>query len=305
MTQLSVLQHSSCIMKFSLVVPTIGRDRELRLLLASLVVQTRQNFEVIVVDQSQGDAIAVVVDEFRDRLSITHFRMSQRGLTRARNFGWERARGEILNFPDDDCTWPPNLLAEVEARLDARPALDALVTRVEKMSRTDAKGGLVNRDNIFRRCVEFAVFFRRARMGDLRYDEQIGLNQGTPWAADEGPDLMLRMIDRRMSIEYFPELCIYHPDPLKLSPRKLWARTLGYSRGRGYVLRKHGYSLLTVGHTLVRSLGGAILMFSCGRWTMAGMYWLSFWGKCVGYLEGERATNQAVHSPIASDSSDR
>ena len=168
------------------------------------------------------------------------------------------------------------------------------------MTTKQIEGGRVNRHNVLHVCVEFAVFFRCSPMGDLRYDERIGLNQGTPWPADEGPDLMLRMLDRGLSIEYFPELCIHHPDPLQLPPQKLWARTLGYSRSRGYLLRKHRYSLFTVAHTLIRSLGGAVLMFCCGRWTLARMYWLSFWGKVVGYHGGSTVSCNVI--PIHRDS---
>jgi glycosyltransferase involved in cell wall biosynthesis len=271
-------------MKFSLIVSTIGRDRDLRLLLASLAAQTRQDFEVLVVDQSQGATIADLVAEYSGRLIIRHLPMDARGVSRGRNFGWMHAQGDILNFPDDDCTWPPDLLAEVEARLNARPALDALITRVETVTRMDPHGGPVTRHNIFRRSVEFALFVRRHQMGGLRFDEQMGPGAGTPWGADEGPDLMLRMLGRGLTIEYFPELCMFHPNPLAMPPESLLSRTLAYSRGRGYVLRKYRFSPFLVVYTLLRSLGGALLMLCRGRWVNARLYWLAFCGQLFGYL---------------------
>lgn len=280
-------------MRFSLIVSTIGRERDLRLLLESLAAQTYRDFEVLVVDQSQRQGIAAVVEEFAGTLAIRHLPMNARGLSRARNFGWAQAAGEILNFPDDDCTWPPELLAEVAARLDREPDWDALITRVETVSRMDREGGRVTVKNLFGRAVEFALFVRRERMSDLRYDELMGVGAGTPWGADEGPDLMLRMLGRGLTIEYVPELCMYHPDPLSMPAHNLLARTLAYSRGRGYLLRKHRFSLMFVGYTLARSLGGAVIMFALGRWTRAKLYWLAFWGKCSGYLGGQAMTRGA------------
>jgi glycosyltransferase involved in cell wall biosynthesis len=288
-------------MKFSLIVSTIGRDRELRFLLASLAAQTIKDFEVIVVDQSQGRQVAAAVAEFSNSLSIRHLTMSVRGASRGRNYGWTFAQGEILNFPDDDCTWPSDLLSQVAAHLDAHPALDALIARVDAMTGSDAKRGLVDRHNVFQVCVEFAVFTRRARMGDLRYDEQMGVGSGTLWGADEGPDLMLRMLTRGLTVEYAPELCMSHPDPMAIPPEKLFSRALSYSRGRGYLLRKHRYSWWTVGRSLAQSLGGLLRNLLRGRWTRARMHWLSFRGKCVGYCGVGRATNQIRQLQTASD----
>ncbi|MDX1948202.1 MAG: glycosyltransferase family 2 protein, partial [Pirellulaceae bacterium] len=231
-------------MKYSLVISTVGRTEDLRRMLTSLEAQSVRDFEVLVVDQSDGDAIARVVREFSERLTIQRLPMTQRGLSRGRNLGWAHARGEILNFPDDDCTWPPDLLARVDAILDGRPDLTALTTRVETVSRCDVDGGPVNRRNLFGRAVEFTMFLRRDVVGDLRYDEQMGVGAGTPWGADEGPDLMLRMLARGLTIEYFPDICIYHPDPALQPAERLLSRTMSYSRGRGYLYRKHGYSWL-------------------------------------------------------------
>ena len=62
-------------MRLDLIVTTLNRQQKLRALLASLEAQTRRPDRIIVVDQS---------DE---------------GLCRP---------GDIIGFPDDDCTYPPD-----------------------------------------------------------------------------------------------------------------------------------------------------------------------------------------------------
>lgn len=284
-------------MKTSLVISTIGRAAELRQLLASLAAQSCRDFEVLVVDQSREEAIAGVVAEFAGQMEFRHLPMYERGASRGRNFGWAEAKGDILNFPDDDCTWPPELLERVVACFAARPELAGLVTRVETMGRMDTEGGPVTRQNIFGRCVEFAIFLRRTALGELRFDESMGVGAPTPWGADEGPDLLLRMLERGLSVEYVPELCIFHPDPRQQPPATLLRRTLAYSRGRGYLLRKHRYSLAAVAYALFRSLGGALVMLATGRITLARQHWLAFWGKLVGYVTAGKPPAQVVSAP--------
>ena len=285
-------------MRFSLIVSTIGRERELKQLLTSLAGQTFQDFEVIIADQSGGNSVVGMLQEFPHRLQLRHCRMDVRGSSRGRNFGWSLAGGEILNFPDDDCTWPPDLLARVSALFDDQPSLDAITTRVETMGRADSTSGPVDRHNLFRRCAEIALFARRDRMGDLRYDELMGVGAGTPWGADEGPDLMLRMLKRGLRIEYCADLCMYHPDPTLRPAQELLARTLTYSRGRGYLLRKHRFPLLVVWHSLLRSLGGGILMLLCGRWGQARVYLYTFWGKLSGYCRAGQPPEQVVSTGL-------
>ncbi|MDX1946105.1 MAG: hypothetical protein SFU86_11970, partial [Pirellulaceae bacterium] len=197
--------------------------------------------------------------------------------------------------------WPPDLLARVDAILDERPDLTALTTRVETVPRCDVDGGPVNRRTLFGRAVEFTMFLRRELVADLRYDEQMGVGAGTPWGADEGPDLMLRMLARGLTIEYFPDICIYHPDPALQPAERLLSRTMSYSRGRGYLYRKHGYSWLTVGNSLIRSLGGSILMLLSGRVTKARVYWRAFWGKLIGYVTAGKPPAQTVSSPLVAE----
>ncbi len=270
-------------MKFSLIVSTIGREEPLRLLLHSLVEQRRTDFEVIVVDQSQANGIAGVVAEFAGALPLRHEPMKERGACRGRNRGIALSTAEIVTFPDDDCTYPPGVLDRVAAKFAAQPDIDALTTRAETMGRCDTRGGKIDRGNLLLRCVEFTLFARRDRLGDLRFDEQVGPGAGTPWGADDGPDLMLRMLDQGMHLEYFPEIVILHPDPTIDYEEAAMRRSYSYSCARGRLFRKYGFSVRVVAWALFRSLVGSLLMLCTGRFRRAKFYWLSFTGKWAGY----------------------
>lgn len=109
---------------FSIVIPTSNRPTRLRNCLTSLVNQgfPHERFEVIVVDDGGTIPAQTVVEEFRDRISITIYRQEQAGPAGARNAGACRARSKYVAFLDDDCFADPEWLQALEAAFsDAKP----------------------------------------------------------------------------------------------------------------------------------------------------------------------------------------
>lgn len=104
--------------KVSIIVPTYNRPDRLRTALASLAVQTYQDFEVIVVNDAGcdvGDIIAACAD--RQRITtICHDR--NRGLAAARNSGLRVAKGTYVAYLDDDDRYLSNHLETLVAYLD-------------------------------------------------------------------------------------------------------------------------------------------------------------------------------------------
>ncbi len=69
----------------------------------------------------------------------------------------------------------------------------------------------MNRFAIFGQCIEFGIFAVRSQLGALRFDENLGVGCPTPWGADEGPDLLLRLQARGVQSYYDPSFIIMHP----------------------------------------------------------------------------------------------
>ena len=292
-------------MKFSLVVPTVGRPADLQRFIDHLQLQAGadlelRDLELIVVDQSgqpdTGELLARQAAEF----SIRHLPMQGRGASRARNFGWSFASGEFITFPDDDCHYPRGFLLEVLNKF-RNPEVDAISTSVEHMSRPETPAGIITRQNVLECCLEAGLFARRQSLGELRYDELMGVGCDSPWNSDEGPDLLLRMIARCLRIEYCPDLVIHHPNPLQTLDERLQERNFKYSRGRGYLLRKHRFPFSQIAKTLVRSGGGSLLMALRAKPFWARYYWRSFVGKLIGLRGGKNAPEQLLTSPLAQD----
>ncbi|QRP70043.1 glycosyltransferase family 2 protein [Corynebacterium glucuronolyticum] len=92
----------------SVVIATSGRSELLETAICSVLCQTVQDFEIIVVDDGCLDNTEEVVDGFSDP-RIRYFGLSeQRGISYARNFGGGKARGEFIAVMDDDDISLPN-----------------------------------------------------------------------------------------------------------------------------------------------------------------------------------------------------
>ncbi|MEJ2697030.1 MAG: glycosyltransferase family 2 protein [Candidatus Sulfobium sp.] len=98
----------------SVIISTYNRAELLKEALEALVKQTlsRDEFEVIVIDDGSADNTSEVAASFSDTLPLKYFHQNNAGLASARNHGIYTAQGKILLFLDDDDIATPGLLEE-------------------------------------------------------------------------------------------------------------------------------------------------------------------------------------------------
>jgi len=274
--------------RFSLIVSTLGRTAELADLLMSLESQSFRDFEVLVVDQNEDDRLLPIIEKFRASLNIRHLH-SERGVSRGRNVGIDNAYGEILGFPDDDCLFPTDCLSFVNRIFEENPDLDGITGRSmdtqgkETIGRFAKKKGPIKKLAIWHQCIEFTIFLKCKALRELRFDPDMGIGATTPWQADEGPDLLLRLMELRKRIEYRPDVVIFHPNPVTVYDTKTFMRNYFYGCATGYLLRKHVYPLWFVLYFLMRPLGGAVLYLILGQSDKARYYLKRAMGRLHGW----------------------
>ena len=90
--------------KVSVIVPVYNVERYLRKCLNSLVNQTLQEIEILVVNDGSQDGSQQIIDEFKEKFpsKIKSFIKENGGLSDARNFGLDRAKGKFIGFVDSD-----------------------------------------------------------------------------------------------------------------------------------------------------------------------------------------------------------
>lgn len=87
----------------SIIVPVYNVEPYLRQCLDSIVGQTYQDLEILIVDDGSTDGSGNICDEYRekdDRIKVFH--TDNRGLSAARNLGLDEATGEYIGFVDSD-----------------------------------------------------------------------------------------------------------------------------------------------------------------------------------------------------------
>lgn len=87
----------------SIIVPVYNTEKYLKDCLESLVKQTYDKIEIILVDDGSTDSSGKICDKWAkidDRIHVYH--KKNEGVSRARNYGIQRAKGEKLVFIDSD-----------------------------------------------------------------------------------------------------------------------------------------------------------------------------------------------------------
>lgn len=275
-------------MRFSMVLATVGRTEELERFLASLREQTYGDFELVVVDQNPDDRLSPILGAYGNGFSILHVRTASRGLSRARNLGLKYASGDVLAFPDDDCRYPRDLLARVARIFVERPALDCLTGRsVDEEGSTSsgrfaAEAGPVGKLGVWGRGISYTIFARARSVRGMRFDESLGAGAGTAWGSGEETDYLLKLLGRGGRLYYDPDLLVVHPSFVPPYDARARRKAYAYGCGMGYLLRRHDYPLRARAMRLVRPLGGVVLSAASLRGAKAGYHWSIFRGRLRG-----------------------
>ena len=280
-------------MRFSLAVPTLGRSSELLRLLDSLDAQEFRDFEVIFVDQNDDDRLTPILSRPRS-FEIRHLRTpGERGVSRGRNIGWMNARGDYVVFTDDDCWYPPTLLAAVHRQIEATQA-DVVAGRPTDETgrsingRFQARAQWVNRVTVWTTQIEWLTFFRRTALQRLGgFDEGIGLGSPSPYQAAEGQDISLRALSLGMTIYYDPTLNGHHAELNLSTPGEDMIRKGRiYGRGMGFTLGRFGYGPVMALYWISRSLFNAVTAALSGNRARRRYFTGQAIGRASGWLAG-------------------
>lgn len=87
----------------SIVIPVYNTENEIQRTIDSLLHQTYPNIEIIVIDDGSTDQSAKIVHEMMQTHSqIKYYYQKNQGVSVARNYGIQKATGELLMFVDSD-----------------------------------------------------------------------------------------------------------------------------------------------------------------------------------------------------------
>jgi Glycosyl transferase family 2 len=118
-------------MTVSVVIPTYNRAHSVVDAVASVLAQSFEDLELIVVDDGSTDDTGDRIGAVRDP-RLSYVRAGHAGVSAARNLGVRLTKGELLAFLDSDDLWRRDKLSREVALLTRRPDIDAVFSDLEK-----------------------------------------------------------------------------------------------------------------------------------------------------------------------------
>ncbi len=113
----------------SVIVPVYNGERFLAEAIESILAQTYQSYELIVVDDGSTDRTREIALSFP---LVKYLYQANSGIAAARNRGVEIAQGEYLAFLDADDLWMPDKLWLQMAAFEADPTLEVVSGHIEQ-----------------------------------------------------------------------------------------------------------------------------------------------------------------------------
>ena len=95
--------------EISVVIPLYNKEKHIARTIDSVLSQTLQNFELIIVNDGSTDNSAPVVNTYKDS-RIHLINQPNQGVSAARNQGIRNARSNVIAFLDADDEWKPDFL---------------------------------------------------------------------------------------------------------------------------------------------------------------------------------------------------
>ncbi|MBE8720735.1 glycosyltransferase [Sphingobacterium pedocola] len=224
-------------MFFSIVIPLYNRPQEIKELLKSLVSQTYGNFEVIVVEDGSMDSAKEIVESFSTDLQINYVFKENEGQGFARNYGFEKAKGDYFIVFDSDIIVPAEYLSIVLSSIqknnwDAFGGPDAThysFTPIQKaisysMTSPFTTGGI--RGNK-RHVGQF-----HPRSFNMGISREVWQNTGGFKLSRRSEDIefSIRMIGNGYKVGLIPEAFVYHKRRANFT--QFYRQTYSFGKGR-------------------------------------------------------------------------
>jgi len=126
----------------SVIIPFYNREQLLARAIESVLKQTYENWELILIDDGSTDKSADVAQAFCKSMpgSVHLIRQQNTGSGAARNGGIELVRGEFVAFLDSDDMWHTNLLESGMEQFDHCPELEWLCYNARRI---DSSGKII------------------------------------------------------------------------------------------------------------------------------------------------------------------
>ena len=182
----------------SVVIPVFNLEAYLGEAIDSVLSQTFQDLEIILVDDGSTDRSRQIISDYQERFPerLRSAMRSHQGAAAARNAGIDASKSEWIAFLDGDDFWKPEKIARQMQVVREDPAIDMVATSAEiagsrnTIPKHHPDPQQLRIELLAHGCVIplSSVLLRRSALGNERFDERLESAQDL--------DLYFRIADR-------------------------------------------------------------------------------------------------------------
>lgn len=174
---------------FSIIIPVYNAEKYLRDCLNSILNQTFDDFEVILINDGSQDSSAMICESYsRQDSRVRTITISNNGVSHARNVGLAEAKGRYITFIDSDDWIEPDTLRAYFQAFSEDDSIDAVKSGYfHEVHGSGCEVISSGRDHIFSdqsdlfKCLEETRYYsfvwnlciKRAKIGEIRFNEDI------------------------------------------------------------------------------------------------------------------------------------
>ena len=116
--------------KISVIIPVYNTEKYLHRCIDSVLAQTYQDFELLLIDDGSKDSSGNICDEYAEKDSrVKVFHKENGGVSSARNVGLDHAQGDWVTFVDSDDYIEENFLKSFDGNLDADLVVGGMIEK--------------------------------------------------------------------------------------------------------------------------------------------------------------------------------
>lgn len=234
--------------RISVVVPTRNRPDHAGPCAASILKNSGDHFELLVIDQSDRDGTERALEAHAGDRRLQYVRSPSRGASSARNAGVERSQAPIIAFTDDDCRVAPDWIQQIATLFERQPDAALVFGRVSIPVELRGKGFAADFEPHQREYqhqlppAEVAWGLGANMIVRRSLFERVGtfdplLGPGAPFHAGEESDLAIRALAAGYKVVNAAEISVLH---LGIREGDEASRLMrGYGRAMGATFAKH------------------------------------------------------------------
>lgn len=125
-------------MYFSVIIPLYNKERHIERAILSVINQTYQKFEIIVIDDGSTDKSVERLKSINDS-RIKLIKKKNGGVSSARNKGIVESRYDYIGFLDADDAWKPDFLETINRLIEKHPNAGAYCTAYEMVGKNESR----------------------------------------------------------------------------------------------------------------------------------------------------------------------